>query len=146
MQFHEISGLQSIKSVFCECMAKKFSIFWLLGSATLLLLSPLSAQSFKNQQSVESFVKQNSWQLEQDSVSKGTVQFDANHTLPAGKAVKLGNKEHRFWSVKSHPTLKGKFVLRIHSKKSAGWYSFSWDAGEKAWSSKSWPKFRIKQK
>ena len=143
---YEKSGLQWGESVFGGGMTKQVKLCGISGAALLYMSGVLAAQSFKNLKSVESFVDNGSWELLVAGESAGDVQFDSNHTLPEGKAVKLGSKEHRFWSVKSHPTMKGKFVLRIHSKKSAGWYSFSWNGKQKAWVSKNWPKHQIKKK
>lgn len=113
----------------------------------VLLTSHLvAAEKFSNLGDTEKFVNSGTWELVVSGKSSGDVQFDSNHTLPEGKTVKLGNKEHRYWSVKAHPTVKGKFVLRIHSKKSAGWHSFYWDSKSNAWMSKNWPKLQIKKK
>jgi len=48
--------------------------------------------------------------------------------------------------VAKHPTQEDSFVLRVHSKKTAGWFTFSWDAKQQAWTSKHWPKVKIKKK
>lgn len=112
----------------------------------VLLAAQAQASSFKSVKAVDSFVDSNSWVLFVNGKEKNAVDFQSNHTLPAGKAVKLGSKEYRFWSVIKHPTVKGAYQLRIHSQKTAGWHSFNWDAGKKAWTSKHWPKHQIRKK
>ena len=112
----------------------------------ILFPSILTAEVFSSREQAEDFVNTGNWELIVSGKSAGEVEFSTNHTLPEGKAVKLGNKEHRFWSVNAHPTVEGKFVLRVHSKKSAGWHSFTWNSKKNAWVSKNWPKHQISKK
>ena len=114
--------------------------------AHVFVLADSAMADFKTLKAVDRFVSEGSWQLQSRGKAPAVVKFQKNHTLPDDKAIILGNKKYRFWSVAEHPTEKGKFVLRVHSKKTAGWYSFSWSVGQGAWVSKHWPQVSIKKK
>jgi len=133
------------KCVFAVTMNRQLILSIALVTNVAVMPTVSASPNFKNVKNVKAFVDSSSWELVVSGSSKREIQFDSNQTLPEGKAVILGNKEYRFWSVQAHPTLKGKFVLRIHSEKSAGWYSFSWNTSKKAWVSSNWPKHQIKQ-
>ena len=124
---------------------RHFTLLMTIVSA-FMTSSVVAGPAMDSVQAVDSFVDRGRWELTVDGKKEGDVDFQSNHTMPDGKSIKLGRKQYRFWSVVAHPTKKGKFILRIHSEKTAGWFSFTWDESKKAWVSKHWPKHQIMQK
>ena len=118
----------------------------LKGLACLVAVTGNADAEFGSLKDADSFVDNGTWVLNASKGEPKVIDFLSNHTLPDDKAIMLGNKQYRFWSVAKHPTIEDKFVLRVHSKKTAGWYSFTWDAQKKAWVSKHWPKISIQKK
>ena len=99
-------------SVLFEVMRKGL---WTVIVAGLSIVMAVSANAgFKSLGSVDSFVDKGKWELHVRGKDPVPVEFDGNHTLPEDKAITLGNKKYRFWSVAKHPTMKDQYVLRVH--------------------------------
>lgn len=123
------------------------SFYFLLFTAFIFSAKLAAAnQAFSSVKSVDRFVDQKQWTLVVNGKSRNTLDFKSNHTLPAGKAIKLGSQEYRYWGIIKHPKKKGQYQLRIRNENTRGWHFFNWNAAKKAWISPHWPRHQIKLK
>jgi len=117
-----------------------------VATASVLFASSASAKGFKSADEAKRFLSGGKWVHKVVGGEESAVIFQASGSLGAGKSIKLGAKEVSKWSVAEFPKRSGKYVLRLHSGGNSGWFTFNWNEGKKAWTSRAWPKHSIAKK